>query len=77
MEGLKCEKAVLVIADRKSRSINLSIVNRKSKSVQQSTHRCAKSQQIRIKSITNDNGYEFYPKSITRSERLLKAEIFY
>lgn len=77
MEGLRGKKAVLVIADRKSRKIWLSLVYRKSKSVQRSTEAFAKSQSIRIKSITNDNGHEFYPISISKSEEKLKAKIFY
>lgn len=77
MEGLRGKKAVLVIADRKSRKIYLNFVQRNSKSVQRSTHQFIKSQPIKIKSVTNDNGYEFYPGSIRECEKKLNTKIFY
>lgn len=77
MEGLRGKKAVLVFADRKSRKISLSLVHRNSRSVQQSSRSFVNKQCIKVKSITNDNGYEFKPRSITAVEKKLKTKLFY
>jgi IS30 family transposase len=77
MEGLRGKSAVLVFADRKSRKISLSLVHRNSASVQKSSLSFVKRQREKVRSITNDNGFEFKPTSITRAEKKLRTKFYY
>lgn len=75
MEGVRGKKAVLVIADRKSRRVWLRLADRNSSSVHRATLTRLKGENF--KTITNDNGYEFLPKSLRKVEGELGAPIYF
>lgn len=75
MEGVRGKKAVLVVADRKTRRVRLALVMRNAASVQNAMQRIVKHESL--KSITNDNGWEFKPASIPIAEKKLRTKIYY
>jgi IS30 family transposase len=75
MEGVRGKKAVLVIADRKSRKVFLRMVNRASSVVHAAT--ITSLAQETKRSVTNDNGYEFVPRDLFEAEATLGSKIYY
>ena len=80
MEGpRKAGRAVLVVADRKSRYLFLRFVQKDGKVVQRSTARLLKSPKAKKckKSITQDNGSEFIPAISKQSEEELGVPVYF
>lgn len=77
MEGVRGRRAVLVVVDRKTRYVSLEFAERNQHSVHHAMKKILRRSNVKVKTITNDNGHEFLHSRLPRMERELGAPVYF